>query len=329
MAASDKPFNDQRKLDIVFGVSNILMFLATVWMLWQDHFREFKVEQRVFVDVEVAMAQHLALQSLPSMSDFQKKKEAVERAAKDRKNKEDELKAANAKLDELKPKRAKADARYQDLKSDVESFTSLLNQGKEFNNKEMQEKYEKLLADRNPKLDEAQAKRDAIVAEIKAQQLKIERIEQPYTEAAADFKKINDKFDAQVKAALTKRWGFTNWLRAVPVIDAFASPYRIHQFTIEDIPIDYNFKRVTRFDRCMTCHQGIDRAPFTRENLTALTKPPDLSKYKDALDIYKIRYDTVQSEKEKRSIPDPNRLQIDPNSDRPWISDKELTPSRI
>ena len=37
MAASDKPFHNQRTLDIVFAVSNILMLLSVVWMLYQDH----------------------------------------------------------------------------------------------------------------------------------------------------------------------------------------------------------------------------------------------------------------------------------------------------
>ena len=48
-------------------------------------------------------------------------------------------------------------------------------------------------------------------------------------------------------------------LRTLPVINGFADPLKIQQFTINDIPIDYNFKIVTRFDRCMTCHLGIDR----------------------------------------------------------------------
>ena len=55
MAASDKPFNNQRTLDIVFAVSNILMLLSVLWMLVQDYQREYKVEQRAFRDVEVAL----------------------------------------------------------------------------------------------------------------------------------------------------------------------------------------------------------------------------------------------------------------------------------
>ena len=33
----------------------------------------------------------------------------------------------------------------------------------------------------------------------------------------------------------------------------------IEQIWLPELTIDYNFRRVARFDRCTTCHQGIDR----------------------------------------------------------------------
>ena len=52
MAASDKPFHNQRTLDIVFAVSNILMLLSVVWMMWADYAREYKTDQRLFRELE-------------------------------------------------------------------------------------------------------------------------------------------------------------------------------------------------------------------------------------------------------------------------------------
>src|SRR5947208_17103128 len=78
MAATDKPFNNQRTLDIVFAVSNILMLLSVVWMLVQDYTREYKTEQRVFRDVEVVLAQRFPLEALPSEEEFVKTEKAVE-----------------------------------------------------------------------------------------------------------------------------------------------------------------------------------------------------------------------------------------------------------
>lgn len=44
-----------------------------------------------------------------------------------------------------------------------------------------------------------------------------------------------------------------------PLIDAFGRPLSIEQVWLPDLTIDYNFCRVARFDRCATCHQGIDK----------------------------------------------------------------------
>src|SRR6266403_1295647 len=65
MAATDKPYRNQRTLDIVFGVSCILMLLSTVWMFAQDYFREFKTIQRQFRDVEEGVAERTMLDKLP------------------------------------------------------------------------------------------------------------------------------------------------------------------------------------------------------------------------------------------------------------------------
>jgi cbb3-type cytochrome oxidase cytochrome c subunit len=323
MAASDKPFNNQRTLDIVFAVSNILMLLSVVWMLWDDHFREWKVEQRLFRNVEVAVAQRAALDSLPTLDEFNEAKKKVEDGRKLRADKDSDLKTAQAKLIELRPAREKADQHFQTVKSDVESFTSLLYIAIEHGDKSMEDKYRALLADRGPKLDQAQQDRDKIVDEMKLQQLKIEQIDGSLTKALAAFKKVNDRFDTQVKLAQNKRWGFGDWFRALPVIDGFASPLKIQQFTIETIPIDYNFKKVTRFDRCMTCHQGIDKPGFTRENLMSLTKE-DVHKKKleDAEELYKERI-KVLDPKDAAAVPNPSSLSLVP------VAESNLTAGRV
>jgi len=112
-------------------------------------------------------------------------------------------------------------------------------------------------------LVDAQAKADVVTAQLKEKQVQIDAIEQPMTKAQSAWKKVTDKFDTQVKLAYAKQWGWGDWFRALPIIDGFASPVKIQQITNNDIPIDYNFKQVTRFDRCHTCHLGIDR-PRTR-----------------------------------------------------------------
>src|SRR5262249_16087854 len=48
-------------------------------------------------------------------------------------------------------------------------------------------------------------------------------------------------------------------------------PTKIQQYTLNDLPIDYSFKYVTRFDRCTTCHLALERSAFTKGTLARLT----------------------------------------------------------
>src|SRR5215218_3942594 len=57
MAASDQHYRNQKTLDVVFAISCVVMLLTIMWMFAQDYFKEFKAEQRVFRDVETAVAE--------------------------------------------------------------------------------------------------------------------------------------------------------------------------------------------------------------------------------------------------------------------------------
>src|SRR5687767_1891581 len=127
MAATDKPFNNQRTLDIVFAVSSILMLVSVIWMLYTDHYREYKDEQRAFREVEYALAQRSALEQIPDEKEFASAESAVKEALSERSAKKEELAAARAKMLGLQPQRERAEAKFQAAKAEVESKTSLLS----------------------------------------------------------------------------------------------------------------------------------------------------------------------------------------------------------
>src|SRR5260370_36050687 len=76
MAATDQTYRPQRPLDIVFGVSCVLMLASIVWMFAQDYFREYKGEVRDFRDVEEAMALGEVMARMPD----EKKLDQIEEA---------------------------------------------------------------------------------------------------------------------------------------------------------------------------------------------------------------------------------------------------------
>jgi cytochrome c2 len=49
-------------------------------------------------------------------------------------------------------------------------------------------------------------------------------------------------------------------LLELPVLDAFNGPLRIDQIWLPQLTLSNNFREVARFDRCITCHKGMDKS---------------------------------------------------------------------
>jgi hypothetical protein len=49
-------------------------------------------------------------------------------------------------------------------------------------------------------------------------------------------------------------------LLELPVLDAFNGPLRIDQIWLPQLTLNNNFRDVARFDRCVTCHKGMDKS---------------------------------------------------------------------
>ncbi len=341
MAATDQSYRNQRALDIVFAVTSILMLFSILWMFVQDYNREFKKEQRQFRDVEAALAQRLALDQLPSTETILAAEKAVEEARakrkveykvdpKDEKEKpksdEQRLEQNRHKIHGFMPRMEKIEGRFQAIKADLASRISFYDIEMEKNpNSILAQSYKKEIEALDKKLEEAKKEKDAVTGEIMALRKKNDDIDGPLTEALGNLKKVTDKFDTQVKVAVSKQWSWYDWLRNLPILDGFAPPLKIHQFTIEDVPIDYNFKYATRFDRCMTCHQGIDRPAYTKEALASLTsrRSDQRKTLDDARDMLVRRKEALRGLPEAASVPDPSELKLTK------LSKSELTPVKI
>jgi cytochrome c2 len=300
MAATDQTYRNQRRLDLVFGVSCVLMLASVVWMFAQDYYRDFKVEQRQFRDVETALAERAMLTLLPDDDRVQKINAAEEELAAamtDRNKREAELQGQTKKILTSK---VKAEAAAQSLKADYDSQVSLYNievekrnaadpNGSEYRRLQgrVEDKFA-IVKDLEHKLAAALLEVDRVTAEYNKINAELKGVVDRTVKAEDELKKLMADFDRFAKLTAQKRWGAGDWFRQLPVIDAFASPTRIQQFTLDALPIDYNFKYVTRYDRCTTCHQGIDRASYGTEAIRDLTRqPPDdlQNRLKNARDI--------------------------------------------
>lgn len=238
-----------------------------------------------------------------------------------------EVSRLKKEIAEYLPKKERSELEYNDVKSRLESRVSFYNIEVEHNgpNSETAKQYFKDIQALEAELQKAQDKKDDILAKLRERQEMLGQYEAPLTEALTNWKKVTDRFDTQVRLAINKKWTAGDAVRAFPVLDAFASPIKIHQFTINDVPIDYNFKYVTRFDRCMTCHQGIDKPAFTRERLTELTRVSAAYQYKleSAWQIMYERRQKLAGLPEKNTYPKWEELKLS------TVPKSELTSARV
>jgi len=78
----------------------------------------------------------------------------------------------------------------------------------------------------------------------------------------SDLQKLENA-QAEQRSTYFTWWGMVpipgkKWLE-LPILDAFNSPRKIDNLWSAGLEIDYNFRKVRRFDRCTTCHHLIDR----------------------------------------------------------------------
>lgn len=323
MAASDQTYRDQKLLHIIFGVSSVLMLVSIIGMFIQDYFRPFKREQRLFRDVEAALANRAALNSLPDSDAIAQAEKDVEEAkllldegmllrrlreverdylaAEKDPDKQAELQKTKARLEALQTRAAElralqsalgnlqsaavqAETDYQAVKADFDSITSFYNIAVEhhgFDSPEARAYQQQLVALDLKLRDRLRENEKAKTAyeDARRQEAELKKI---LTDALDRLKKVNADFDRIARNAAQKQWKWwKDGFLSLPVIDGFASPIKIHQITLDDLPIDYAFKYVTRFDRCTTCHLGIDRATYSRNELKSLSEglPPRLQRW--------------------------------------------------
>jgi mono/diheme cytochrome c family protein len=295
MAATDQPYRSRKTLDVVFAASCVLMLLCILWMFADDHNRQWKVEQRTFRDVEEALAQRQMLAMLDRLPDQEQMDQLNANVNELRAALRDAKKAVADKRNDSIRIRDLADSAYRQVKADRDSRASYkeiaVNERDAAKNDDARTAHEKEvqrldaeLKDLNAKLDKSRAALDE--AERKLKELanepvqdgkSVDQLEKQLSEAEDRLKRMVGELDRFGKTAAQKGWTFGDTFRKLPIIDAFASPTRINQIVLAELPIEYgSFKDVTRYDRCTTCHLGADRSPgYDREAIQALNDVPE------------------------------------------------------
>jgi cbb3-type cytochrome oxidase cytochrome c subunit len=278
MPASEETYYQQPFLHLIFAISSIVMLLATVWMVMADHLRPWKEVQRKFQAVEREKLEASRREKLEE----QKAKYAEKIADLDRK-----IEAAKAGADERAAQISQIDKELEKLggtvdsldmqkrfkKADLDSkrslYDGLIERGEEqqarsyltgvvFNTEKELNGLSEKLEKAQGALKTAQARRDELLGYVD----KLEDDKKKMTREADNVERtIKQKGELYGGAGL---WSNINaFLRGLPGIDLMP-PTKIQQISLPELTINYNFKEVPRYDRCTTCHQGIDRLGYDK-----------------------------------------------------------------
>jgi mono/diheme cytochrome c family protein len=290
MAASDQTFRNQKALHLVFAISSIAMLATTVWMFWDDYNRPFKKEQRVFREVEEELAKRAILSAAPNEQQRKAMLDAEKEVAHSRAVLKDVRAQADSEVRSLSVEQVRAEKKFADAKANYDSVTSFYNIEVEhtFPESEPAKQYRKEMEDNRAEMvrfKQDVEKGQTKINETNKKQYKVkvggdevsitpDDAEAAVAKAEAEHKKQTEAFDRFLKVAATKQGGLGYTIRQLPVLDAFASPVKIQQYTLDELPIDYSFKFVTRYDRCTTCHLGMEKPTYDRAALSRLTANP-------------------------------------------------------
>lgn len=280
MPASEETYRKQPILHTVFAISSIAMTLSVVWMIMADHLRPWKTIQREFQRVEEAKLRATE----------------AEKEAEQKKN-------SQAKLDELNQRMEQADLdaaanaseirKAEAERKRIEGRYELLYQQKNFKKVELDSKrsfYDGMidLGDfgrasafvkstiqpaeddfRKVSLDFEQVERERVAVKAKLEKLRgdVDVLKKQKEKLTTDVDRVQRtlKQKSELHGA-PGNWyaNVTAWLRSLPGID-LAPPTKIQQISLPELTINYNFKDVPRYDRCTTCHQGIDRLGYDKD----------------------------------------------------------------
>ena len=306
MPATEQTWRNLKVLHVVFGVTSILLLLATVLMLTSDHNRPWKKYQREFRALETWTA-GARIDEESSRTFEQKSKELDEALAEARRSDldpavtagllaqirtvaEDVQAADQAQLD-VDQLAKQADpavrlalrgdllARLRDIAKRAKFREDLLAGQLKLRKAELDKNradYELGVAEEAPQetlvslLAIADAKRaevgDATLAfqtantHRKALEATLRRLTGPEDVAAKAVADHRAKLNQLVKARDDRQASAGKSLLELPVLDAFNGPLRVEQLWLPQLTLNNNFRDVARFDRCITCHKGMDKA---------------------------------------------------------------------
>jgi cbb3-type cytochrome oxidase cytochrome c subunit len=298
MPATEETYRSQPTLHVIFALSSVVMLLATVWMVMADHLRQWKEVQRDFHTVErkkLEKAESEKLQEQKTkyqaqIDELDAKVKAAEAGAAERASQirtlERDLRKLGGTADRLDTQR-----RFQKatLDSKRSFYDGMIDRDEE---REARSYLETVVAPAESELDRLSRELEAAQKERQTKQDAKEALLGFVDNLKKEHGRLTrelDRVKRQIEQKDAQYFGPLAWFRSLPLMDFAAPPTKIQQVSLPELTINYNFKEVPRYDRCATCHQGIDRIGYDtdaegREMKRVFRSHPFLTKGATAID---------------------------------------------
>ncbi len=275
---TDETLRSMKRLNVLFAASSIGLLLGMGAMVYDDYSRDWKGYQQRFQRLE-ADKTRAQLKTAEDQIDQQTLRSLEARLAEARTAAAQharDLQEAQAKMRAIDIAAYKDDLAYRTIKStfDAKKFdyeqaahagspkAPRVAQDMEDLQKQL-EMYRVRGLEHDKEKAEAQAAIAALTGRVDEAQKKIDDLE-------AGITRTQKKLDKVAPSGLMKV--AIDVLNA-PLLDFLAPTLKIQQVVLDRVPIDINFARVPRADRCQTCHLPADRAGFEDSEQPFRTHP--------------------------------------------------------
>ena len=265
-----------------FALASIALVVTTLWMVLDDHNRQWKKIQQEFIDFDTAKtkAEIEAAQAEISPQEQERLWVGLDEA---RSRLGEQLEGMNAGRADFRSaadalyrvdqswrhaKAYHATARYEYEKAHVEGA---------HNEPELKAAYDELSAEVAHWDNEVQVTtkaRDAAQDSLDSFTADVDAVEQEIAVLETMVSRLRTKLDS------IEPWWATKYVLNEPVLDIMAPSLKIRQVVVDKIHQDINYLTIPRVDRCQTCHMAIDQPGYEEVDANpAFRSHPQLDLY--------------------------------------------------
>ena len=268
-------------LNVVFAASSLFLFLAVVWMVWNDYDREWKNTQRRFAELQYQVTQAQLQQAERSVNRTKLQQlEAAQKAA------EQKVAANRKKVDGLQAQAEGRDQRALSGDAAVPDGQGDLRPGPlRFRGRarlrRLRPRHERRSSSptrsaRSTRSTSRSKRRrptwTAINKSLGQYTGEVTTLGKQIDDLTGEQTRLGKQLDVLAPSALK------DYFRNAPLLDFMAPTLKIQQLILPDVVDDVNFIRIEKLDRCQTCHLAIDKKGYEKYP-QPFTTHPDLALY--------------------------------------------------